>query len=60
VKNKPLTKNDELLSVSFEILLPERMHGVRKASFSHKSVNISQFVGAGLQHHLLLSDLQRL
>lgn len=43
---RPLTFNDELLGVSFEILLSYRIHCLGKASFGHKSVNVTEFVGA--------------
>ena len=54
-----LTVNDELLCVSSEVLLPYASHRLRKEAFGHESVNVPEFVGAGL-HHLLLSNLQRL
>lgn len=51
--------NDKLPGVSFEILLSYRVHCLRKAAFGHKSVNVTEFIGAGF-NHLLLRHLQRL
>lgn len=53
-----LTVNHKFLSISFEIFLANRIHGLRITALGNKRVNVPQSVRAGL-HHLLFSNGQR-